>query len=77
MKQLFTEHPQSIGESYFQHMSNAFSFGKKMFFASVTCIIHGIFPFLYTSRGSQAIEELHAHMSARNNARPQAPAARK
>jgi len=58
----FTQHPASVGENYFQHMESSFSFGTKMFFASFACFAHGIFPFICTSRGSQAITELHARM---------------
>ena len=58
----FTEHPASVGENYFQHMGSSFSFGAKMFFASFACFAHGIFPFICTSRGSQAITELHERM---------------
>jgi len=60
----FTEHPASVGENYFQHMGSSFSFGSKMFFASLACFAHGLFPFICTSRGSQAITELHDRMVA-------------
>ena len=60
----FTKHPNSVGENYFQHMGSSFSFGAKMFFASFACFTHGIFPFICTSRGSQAITELHDRMVA-------------
>jgi hypothetical protein len=62
MKQLFTEHPESVGESYTQHMGVAFSFGAKMFVASLACFAHGLFPFLCTKRGSETITELHRRM---------------
>jgi len=58
----FTDHPASVGENYFQHMGSSFSFGAKMFSASFACFAHGLFPFLCTSRGSQAITELHSQM---------------
>jgi len=60
----FTEHPASVGESYFKHMRSSFSFGTKMFFASFACFAHGIFPFICTSRGSQAVTALHDRMVA-------------
>jgi len=58
----FTEHPESVGENYFQHMRSSFSFGSKMFLNSFACFAHGIFPFICTSRGSQAITQLHDRM---------------
>ncbi len=60
----FTEHPASVGENYFQHMRSSFSFGTKMFLNSFACFAHGLFPFICTSRGSQAISDLHDRMIA-------------
>jgi len=60
----FTEHPASVGENYFQHMRSSFSFGTKMFMNSFACFAHGVFPFICTSRGSQAISDLHHRMIA-------------
>ncbi len=30
MQHLFTEHPESVGESYTEHMGTAFGFGARM-----------------------------------------------
>jgi len=58
----FTEHPKSVGETYFQHMRMSFGFGGKMFLASIGCILHGIFPFLCVKTGSSTINDLHHDM---------------
>ncbi len=58
-KKLFVEHPQSVGESYFEHMGVAFSFGFHMLGAAFACIIHGLVPGLFKSTGSKAITCLH------------------
>ena len=58
----FTEHPASVGESYVEHMGVAFSFGARMIVAGLACLLHGIFPFLFTKTGSRAIAELHERM---------------
>ena len=63
----FTDHPASVGETYFQHMRCSFSFGWRMFIAAGACFIHGVFPFLCTKRGSQAITELHDCMVVNRN----------
>lgn len=65
---LFTEHPKSVGESYFQHMGVAFSFAGKTFIACIACFLHGIFPFLCTKRGSEIIRELHDRMVTHRHA---------
>lgn len=58
----FTEHPASVGESYFEHMGMAGSFGFAMLKGGLACLIHGIFPFLCTTTGSQTVRVLHERM---------------
>lgn len=67
---LFTEHPRSVGENYFQHMQSAFTFGTRMLAAGVACLLHGVFPFLFVTTGSATIRHLHdAMISHRSRAR--------
>jgi hypothetical protein len=61
----FTEHPASVGESYFGHLLQASTFGLRMVFAGVACVLHGIFPFLFVTTGSDAMKSLNEEMSAR------------
>lgn len=62
MRRLFTEHPESVGESYFQHMGMAFGFGGRMVLTGLACLVHGFLPFLFVKTGSRAITELHDRM---------------
>lgn len=62
--QLFTEHPKSVGETYFQHMAAAATFGVRMFTGALCCLLHAIFPFLFERTASQIIVELHDRMVA-------------
>lgn len=64
---MFTEHPKSIGETYFQHLGVALRFGSKMIIGGTACIIHAIFPFLFQTTGSRFIEELHENFRKRLN----------
>jgi hypothetical protein len=52
MKNIFTKHPNSIGEGYFEHMKFASLFGLNMIVGGLACIIHAIFPFLFQKTGS-------------------------
>lgn len=61
----FTEHPASVGESYFSHLLQASRFGTRMIGAGFACLLHGLLPFLCTTRGSDAMAALHAEMAAR------------
>jgi len=65
----FTEHPESVGESYFQHMGTSFSFGIRMLTASLGCFLHGLFPFICTKTGSTTINKLHTKMVTHRDTR--------
>jgi hypothetical protein len=58
----FTEHPASVGETYFQHLGSASGFGSHMIIAGLACLVHGFFPFVFTNNGSRAVIDLHTKM---------------
>ncbi|MBI3452787.1 MAG: hypothetical protein HY057_08185 [Rhodospirillales bacterium] len=58
----FTAHPVAVGESYAEHLTMASGFGMRMIGAGLACLVHGVFPFLFTRTGSDAIHELHVRM---------------
>jgi hypothetical protein len=59
---LFTEHPATAGESYFEHMGSAMSFAAAMFTASIACFLHAFLPFLFKTRGKDTISDLYVRM---------------
>ena len=61
----FTEHPASVGESYTEHLGRAMSFGTRMVFAGIACLLHGVLPFVFVRTGSRAIAELNDKMIVR------------
>lgn len=65
---IFTTHPNSVGENYFQHMRMAFTFGGRLLAASTACFLHGLFPFLFERTGSEAIRLLHEEMIGKRRA---------
>ena len=62
LRKAFTEHPQSVGESYTQHLVHASGFGLRMIAGGIACLLHGIFPFLCIKTGSRQITALHDKM---------------
>jgi hypothetical protein len=62
IRTLFTAHPNSVDESYTRHLAMASGFGLRLIVAGLACLVHGIFPFLCTRTGSDAIRELHTRM---------------
>jgi len=71
IKRLFVDHPASVGESYFEHMAVAGSFGWAMARASAACFVHALVPGLCVKTGSSIIRDLHGRMVV-NRVKPQA-----
>ena len=62
LRRLFTEHPASVGETYWGHLLRACWFSGKMLLGAGACLVHAIFPFLFVKTGSRAITQLYAEM---------------
>jgi len=62
LQRIFTEHPSSVGETYWQHLGTAWGFSWRMMLASLACLIHALLPFLFVKTGSRSITELHDRM---------------
>ncbi len=62
LRRLFTEHPASVGESYWGHLLRASWFSGRLLLAAGACLVHAFLPFLFVRTGSQAITELHTAM---------------
>ena len=52
MKKLFTHHPYSVGETYWQHFWQALSISFKMGIACIAQLIHAVFPFIFPPLGT-------------------------
>ena len=68
--QLFTEHPASVGESYWQHLRHATGFGLRMVVSGLACILHGVLPFLFVRTGSRQVALLHDRMIVNRSRMP-------
>lgn len=62
LRQLFTDHPAAVGETYWQHLGAAWGFSWRLMAAALACLIHALLPFLFVRTGSKAITELHDRM---------------
>jgi hypothetical protein len=61
----FTEHPRSVGESYWQHMGVALSFAGSLLLGAAASLVHAVFPFLCTRTGSSIVVRLHERVAKR------------
>ena len=46
MKNIFTEHPHSLGKTYWEHLHHALVAGREMIGGGVKAVVHGFFPFI-------------------------------
>ena len=62
MKQLFTDHPATVGETYGQHMGSALSFAGPLFVAACCCLVHAVLPFVFEKTASGKVQDLYRRM---------------
>ena len=67
MKNPFTEHPNSAGETYLQHMWQAIKFSATLEWLAFCVFIHAIFPFLCETKASDGVKKLNDYMQKRRN----------
>ena len=71
----FVSHPRSVGESYWEHAGVAARFGGTMVVGGLACLVHAIFPTLFTKTASDRVKQLYLQMKERQpNFRSQPPA---
>jgi Family of unknown function (DUF6356) len=66
----FTAHPASVGETYGQHFRFALGFGTRMTLGGLAAAVHAVFPFLFITTASRALETLNAMREANARSRP-------
>ena len=59
MKTLFITHPQSVDESYVEHMAFAGRFSAVLFLAAGAALVHALLPFLFEKTASRMIAEMY------------------
>ena len=59
---LFTDHPDSVGETYAQHFGQAMGFGFRMIWGGIVCMVHALIPGICPTKGSDMICDLHERM---------------
>jgi hypothetical protein len=65
MKNIFTEHPKKVGETYFQHLLKALSFSFKLLLMSFQALIHAFIPCLYVISVSEKIKRMSQVLESR------------
>jgi hypothetical protein len=62
---IFTQHPEEVGETYAEHLRSAGGFGLRMVLGGLACMVHAVFPFLFVQTGSRTMSALYRRMNRR------------
>ena len=65
MKNLFTEHPRSVGETYLQHGFQAMRYALTFLILFFIALVHAILPFLFVRTASDIVCEMSKDMECR------------
>ena len=66
MKSLFTEHPNSVNETYFEHMWFAVRWSFKLGLCCLAGLVHAFFPFMFETYGSKKVAYLNKWVKTRD-----------
>jgi hypothetical protein len=58
MRNIFRDHPNSVNETYIQHLKFASAFGFQLIIGGIGCFIHAVFPFWFQKTGSHVLLKL-------------------
>ena len=67
MRNPFTEHPNKVGEGYFEHMFKAFKYMIRLQLLSIIIYIHAMLPFLFETYVGDDIEKINKELQSRRN----------
>ena len=63
----FTDHPASVGQTYFEHFKFAVKVSASLLKAFSACLIHAIYPPVHKNTASATIAELHNRIEQRKD----------
>mgnify|MGYP001825003162 CR=1 FL=1 len=64
---LFTRHPATVDETYFQHALFAGRMGGLLVAAGAAALVHAVLPFAFESTASRLLDRLQHQMASRHS----------
>jgi len=65
MNNIFTKHPNEVGESYFKHFWSAWKYSLTLLGLFLVAFIHSIFPFIFKKTVSNKIIKMAEELNTR------------
>ncbi|MDA7425632.1 DUF6356 family protein [Thalassococcus lentus] len=66
LQRVFVHHPQSVDETYFEHMRFAGWFAARLLAAGFAALIHAVIPCLFEKTASRMIQDMNARIVSRH-----------
>ena len=66
MTNIFNKHPKELGETYFEHLVEAWRYSLSLFRLFLIAFIHGILPFIFKKTVSEKIIKMGNELKNRN-----------
>ena len=66
MTNIFIKHPKEVGETYFEHLFEAWRYSLSLFRLFLIAFIHGILPFIFKKTVSEKIIKMGNELKNRN-----------
>jgi hypothetical protein len=64
-QRIFVDHPQSVDETYLEHMRFAGWFASRLLAAGGAALVHAIVPCLFEKTASNLIKDMHLRLTSR------------
>lgn len=65
-QRIFIDHPQTVDESYLEHMRFAGWFAGRLLLAGGAALIHALIPCLFEKTAGRMIGEMHMRLASRH-----------
>jgi hypothetical protein len=69
ISRIFLDHPKTVGETYREHFGVATGFGGAMIAGGIKAVLHGFFPNIFQTAGSDTVRRLHAILVEKRSAK--------
>ncbi|MEM7323769.1 MAG: DUF6356 family protein [Actinomycetota bacterium] len=67
-RKAFTDHPATVGETYFEHFGVATHYARELAGASFKAMVHAVIPGLCCTSASDKIKQLHGEVTTGDRA---------
>ena len=69
-KNVFTEHPNSVNQTYLEHAVFALTIAGTCLIVTIVATVHSLLPMVFKNTGSNLLKKLNSKIEERDNSDP-------